>query len=145
MGKTVRRINYEKTLNSKIRGSKISGKGYYTQENYEYYNHPTFKVKNLVYVRGPFGAITYDWAKSGRTYPVAVPYYTEFDIQKFYKEYHSLHGDSHFGEYSVPKWYRRFKNKKLKMEFKEYVYRESNGLKEIAIPKFVKDAYWDYS
>lgn len=84
------------------------------------------------------------WTESGKPATVFFPYYYDFDISKFHKEYHSLHGDSHSGSYNVPRWYRKYKNKKLSRKFKEYTYREFKGLPEKAIPKFVKDAYYDY-
>ena len=152
MGKTIRRVNYEITGNTngykrrKTHGSKVSAKGYYTQVVYDIYNHPTLKVKDLVYNNhGYFGNESYKWVETDKPFPVYVPNYLSFDIHKFYKQYYDLHGDNHSGDYNVPKWYRKYKNKRLNNEFKKYLFREIKGLPEGVIPKFVHDAYWDYS
>ena len=147
MSRTFRRINYEKEGRSKTDGSKISGKGYYTQSEFVEHNHPYLnKIMYFCTRDTATGRTYYDRVEiEGVKASVFVPTYLVWDEAKYYKDFYRIHGDNHQGAWTAKRWYSRYLNKKLRSQYKQYMhYCVKTGEEPRPEPRHKRTADYDY-
>ena len=145
MSKTFRRKNIE-SKGKNQRGSRVSGRGYYAQENFIEFNHPTQKIKTYEYLKNPWGVISYKWIDTDVPMTVYFPYYTEWDEKLFHKEYWNNHRDKPSGSHNAPKTFRQFKNQQFRRKYVQYIHRLINNKNELSNiePKHKKNINWEW-
>ena len=148
MSKTFRRKNFS-LRTGKVPNSKKSGQGVYTESEWvRIGDHPTKKLKYYKSEKTSSGLLDFKLVETNKPCGVYLYLHKEKMDKNFYRKKAKIHSDSGYGNYShVPKFFTRFYNKKLKNDYKKYIFNivknEENDNLKLRIKG--RSARYDYS